>query len=83
AVAEALGTHPDNESIDLLTIPADRQSAGRISLKANLHDALDLMQQHQLQWLIVFRDERRHQLAGIVSKQDIENYYQYRPMPGN
>jgi len=83
AVAEALGTNPDNESIDLLTIPADRQSGGRISLKANLQDALDQMQQHQLQWLIVYRDERRHQLAGIVSKQDIENYYQYRPTPGN
>ncbi|MEC7545779.1 chloride channel protein [Thalassolituus sp.] len=79
AVAEALETQTEADTVDLLTIPADRQAAGRISLKANLQDALDLMQAHQLQWLIVYRDERRHQFAGVVSRDDIERYYQYRP----
>ena len=82
AVAEALETDPDAETIDLFTIPADRQAAARISLKANLQDALDQMQSHQLQWLIVYRDERRHQFAGVVSREDIESYYQYRPAQG-
>jgi hypothetical protein len=82
AIAEALETDPDAETIDLFTIPADRQAAARISLKANLQDALDQMQSHQLQWLIVYRDERRHQFAGVVSREDIESYYQYRPAQG-
>ena len=82
AIVEALETHPDAETLDLLSIPADRQTVGEISLKANLQDALDLMQSHQLQWLTVYRDERRRQLAGVVSRQDIDSYYQYRPSTG-
>ncbi len=79
AVAEALETNSDSETVDLLAIPADRQVAGKISLKANLQDALDLMQEGQLQWLIVYRDERRHEFAGVVSRDDINSYYQYQP----
>lgn len=79
AIAAALETDKESDSLDLLEIPADRIVAGHISLKANLEDALDLMQQGQLQWLVVDRDERRHEFAGVVSKEDINSYYQYRP----
>ena len=77
SLAEALNTAPHESTIDLSTIPADRRHAGRISLKANLQDALDLMQQSQLQWLVVYRDKRLTQVAGVVSREGIESYYHY------
>ncbi|WP_300428222.1 chloride channel protein [uncultured Thalassolituus sp.] len=83
ALAEALEASPEAEQLDLLAFPADRKSARRTSLKANLKDALDLMQEAQLQWLIVCRDERQQQIAGLVSREDIERYYLYRPRQQN
>ncbi len=77
ALAEAMSAEPDNNPIDLITIPADRRQVGRISLKANLQDALDLMQHSQLQWLVVYRDSRFTQIAGVVSREGIEGYYHY------
>jgi H+/Cl- antiporter ClcA len=83
ALVEALTADPEAESIDLVTIPAKRQAVGRISLKANLQDALDLMQSSQLQWLAVYRDERFGHCSGVVSREDIDNYYHYRPKPAD
>ena len=77
SLAEALTADPDAAAFDLYKIPADRRQTGRISLKANLQDALDLMQQSQLQWLVVYRDAQFTQIAGVVSREGIEGYYHY------
>ncbi|MDO6680969.1 chloride channel protein [Oceanobacter sp. 5_MG-2023] len=70
--------------IDLLGIPAERFSVGRIALKANLQDALDHMQTHDLHWLAVYRrdpDSRKGPgpCVGLVSRAMIERHYRYRP----
>ncbi|UXD86172.1 chloride channel protein [Thalassolituus hydrocarboniclasticus] len=87
AVAEALSLRKEQEEsgerndddIDLIAIPADRQPVERISLKANLQDALDLMQHHHLQWLAVYRDDQSSRCVGIVSRTHIEHFYHYQP----
>ena len=84
AVAEALEARQQpeeaiSEDLDLIAMPADRQEVGRISLKANLQDALDLMQQHHIQWLAVYRDDTSQQCVGLVSRTQIEHFYHYRP----
>ncbi len=84
AVAEALevseaddeGRHPD---VDLIAIPADRQQVEFISLKANMQDALDLMEQHHIQWLAVYRDDQYSRCVGLVSQTMIEHFYHYHP----
>ena len=81
-------THHPDTSLDLLDIPADREVIGVISLKANLQDALDLMQAHDLQWLAVVEatpDDtmpntlQRGQCIGLVSRAMIDHYYRYQP----
>lgn len=87
ALAEALvQRNADNadaeaipEDLDLIGIPADRLQIERISLKANLQDALDLMQQHHIQWLAVYRDEQFRRCVGLVSQTQIEHFYRYQP----
>lgn len=84
AIAEALevseadgdGRHPD---VDLIAIPADRQQVEFISLKANMQDALDLMEQHHIQWLAVYRDDQYSRCVGLVSQTMIEHFYHYHP----
>lgn len=86
ALAEALelrkteaGSEPDSSPLDLIAIPADRQQVARIALKANLQDALDLMQHHHIQWLAVYRDEQFSRCVGLVSQTQIEHFYRYQP----
>tara|TARA_Y100001001_G_scaffold70000_1_gene68075 strand:- start:4531 stop:6282 length:1752 start_codon:yes stop_codon:yes gene_type:complete len=68
--------HPD---VDLISIPADRKQVEFISLKANLQDALDLMQEHHIQWLAVYRDNDFSRCVGLVSQTQIEHFYHYMP----
>lgn len=71
---------PENKIMfDLVAMPAVREEIGRISLKANLQDALDLMQASQLQWLAVYRDEDHQYCIGVVSREHIEHFYRYQP----
>lgn len=85
AVAEALALRSSlpeeqrGETLDLISIPADRHDVQFITLKANLQDALDLMQQHHLQWLAVYHDARFSRCAGLVSRTQIEHFYHYLP----
>lgn len=88
AVAEALEQRKENageegsddaEDLDLIAIPADRLQVQMISLKANLKDALDLMQQHHIQWLAVYRDDQFSRCVGLVSQTQIEHFYRYQP----
>lgn len=71
--------HEHQATLDLIAMPGDREEVGRISLKANLQDALDQMQASQLQWLAVYRDASEQQCVGVVSREHIEHFYRYQP----
>lgn len=90
AVSKTTGSSliPDDHRIDLMDIPADRETVGVISLKANLQDALDLMEAHDLQWLAVVDSSNKRDVSsplqqgdciGLVSRTMIERYYRYQP----
>lgn len=74
--------HAQQPALDLIAMPAQRHEVGQISLKANLQDALDLMQSGQLQWLAVYRDEQKNHCIGLVSREQIELFYRYQPSTG-
>jgi len=81
---DADAQHDTPAELDLIAIPGHREDVGQISLKANLQDALDLMQSSQLQWLAVYRDDggkrqQKPQCIGIVSREQIELFYRYQP----
>lgn len=76
-LARAMADSP--QELDLIAIPADREELGHIALKANLQDALDLMQGSQLQWLAVYRDNNFQHCVGVVSREQIEHFYRYQP----
>lgn len=70
---------PGHAEIDCLLLPGDRKMVKSISLMANLQHALDLMQQHHIQWLVVHRDEQFNKVVGIISREMIEQHYRYQP----
>jgi len=70
---------PDHQDIDCLLLPGERKMVKSISLMANLQNALDLMQQHHIEWLVVHRDEQFNHVVGIVSREMIEQHYRYQP----
>ncbi|HCM06153.1 MAG TPA: chloride channel protein [Oceanospirillales bacterium] len=70
---------PDHFQIDCLLLPGDRKMVKSISLMADLQNALDLMQQHHIEWLVVHRDEQFNKVVGIISRDMIEQYYRYQP----
>ena len=70
---------PDHLEIDCLLLPGDRKMVKSISLMANLQNALDLMQQHHIEWLMVHRDEQFNHVVGIISREMVEQYYRYQP----
>ena len=81
-------THHADAGVDLLDMPADREAIGVISLKANLQDALDQMEAHDLQWLAVVETAphdtmptslQRGECIGLVSRTMIDRYYRYKP----
>lgn len=78
-VANYLTQQPEAEEIDLLDIPADRQSFVRINLQASLHDALEIMDKHHVEWLAVMSNDRQPQISGMISRTMIDKYYQYNP----
>lgn len=73
----------DAEDIDCLLLPGDRKMVKSISLMANLQDALDQMQTNHIEWLVVHRDKQFNKVAGIVSRDMIEQYYRYNPSQEN
>ena len=92
ALAEAMSLLPGEDdtqaitpaSIDLLSIPANRAALQRITLKANLQDALDQMQARDIQWLGVYRRPSNSKRGpgnclGLVSRDMIERFYRYQP----
>ena len=76
---EAHSADSNHFEIDCLLLPGDREMVKSISLMANLQNALDLMQQHHIEWLVVHRDERFNHVVGIISREMVEQYYRYQP----
>jgi CIC family chloride channel protein len=76
---KAHSTDSNHFEIDCLLLPGNREMVKSISLMANLQNALDLMQQHHIEWLVVHRDEQFNNVVGIISREMIEQYYRYQP----
>lgn len=65
----------DDQLINLTEIPARRYDLARISADANLYEALQLMNHHQVDALWVESLADQHQPLGIISRIKIDNYY--------
>lgn len=64
---------PADASLDLLEIPAQRIDVEPLIYRATLKEALDRMQQQQLQYLLVVSN--RGEPMGLIGRQQIEDYY--------
>lgn len=78
-----IGEKASFQGIDCLLLPGDRKMVKSISLMANLKDALDKMQNYNIEWLEVHRDEKSNKVVGIISRDMIEQYYRYNPVQDN
>lgn len=65
----------DENQVNLQEIPARRYDLARIGADANLFEALELMNRHQLDALWVESLSDSHQPLGIISRRNIDNYY--------
>ncbi|GAA0795447.1 chloride channel protein [Marinobacterium sediminicola] len=63
----------DSTPIDLLSLPAQRSDIEPLLYRATLKEALDQMQQKQLNYLLVVSN--RDEPLGLISRQQIEEYY--------
>lgn len=66
----------DDRIIDLLAIPAQRQDVLPLLYRSTLKEALDLMLQHQLEYLLVVSNQQSP--MGLISRQQIETYYNHK-----
>jgi CIC family chloride channel protein len=66
----------DDQIIDLLAIPAQRQDVLPLLYRSTLKEALDLMLQHQLEYLLVVSNQQSP--LGLISRQQIESYYNHK-----
>ena len=70
----------ERELINLLDIPAQRRDVCGVSYQATLQQALDLLNENKADTLYVERANAPSisRVLGIVTRTDIENYYQYK-----
>ncbi len=75
---------PDQPTIDLMDIPANRRDIGPIAYQSTLEEALNAFDKSQAEALYVERQiaPTIKRIYGILLKSDIENYYQYRQKQG-
>jgi H+/Cl- antiporter ClcA len=73
-------TAQQQEDIDLLEIPGQRYDSQQINMRATLQQALDLMDQKQVDALYVGTTHTEGDTAvhGIITRQVIESYYRYK-----
>jgi hypothetical protein len=73
-------TAQQQEGIDLLEIPGQRYDSQQINMRATLQQALDLMDQKQVDALYVGTTHTEGDTAvhGIITRQVIESYYRYK-----
>jgi hypothetical protein len=69
----------DEESLDLLAIPAKRLQVTAVPFQATLQEGIEILQSSQSEALYVVRDTltRQPTIFGILSRQDIEANYLY------
>jgi len=68
-------TDDPEPSVDLLEIPAQRRDLMPVLYRATLKEALDLMLQHQLDYLLVVSNQSTP--LGVISREQIESYYNH------
>lgn len=66
---------PEDQSVNLMEIPARRYDLARIQADANLYEALQLMNHHQVDVLWVESLADQQQPLGIISRNKIDDYY--------
>ncbi|MCF6212048.1 MAG: chloride channel protein [Gammaproteobacteria bacterium] len=71
-LARHLAAHPDEVEVDLLRIPARRDDIRPISMQATLQQALDEMDEHNVDALYVIRGD---DTIGSLSRQSVEAHY--------
>ncbi len=66
-----------NDSIDLLEIPADRKDAVVVHIRSTLQQALDIMEDYQINVLYVGQSDNidTGMIYGIIRREKIEAYY--------
>ena len=75
---EFIHQHQDEfDAIDLRRIPAERQDVVRLNFRATLLEALESMNEHQVDRLCV--TSHTGKVIGLIERQHIENYYQHAP----
>jgi CIC family chloride channel protein len=76
-VARHLGAHEEEETLDLMAIPAERQDIAPIEFRATLQQALEHMDQNNIDALYVLpaRGVKRPGIAGIITRHIVESYY--------
>jgi len=71
--------HETTNAIDLIEIPAHRRELATIALQATLQEALDKLFEHQVEVLCITHHLNNIlKIDGILTKQDIEEHYQYK-----
>lgn len=73
-LARYLATHPDHTEVDLLAIPAQREDIRPIGIQATLQQALDEMNEQQVDALYVTPVDDG-EIAGAITRQNIESHY--------
>lgn len=70
--------NPDEQTIELLAIPASRMDALAIDELASLQDALELLDQHGSDAVVVVASQptEEQMVQGVVTRQAIQSYYQ-------
>jgi H+/Cl- antiporter ClcA len=67
-----LEKNPDMESINLYELPAQRLQVQPIRLAATLQEAIEVLQQHNIEALYVVQE---NEIKGVLTKEGIERYY--------
>lgn len=68
----------DGETLNLLDIPGKRESLTAINLQATLAEALDSMDEKQVDAAYVYQRGNQERIAGIVTRGKIEHFYTYK-----
>ncbi len=71
----------EDADIDLLAIPGKRRQLTQTYLRATLQEAFDALSKHNADALYVIQMTRAKasQIAGVLTREDIEESYRYRP----
>ena len=69
----------DDDEIDLLEIPGSRENVVSTHLQATLAEALENMNQHNVDAAYVYHRGGTDRIVGVVTRGRIEHYYTFSP----